>query len=126
VWSNSRRSRDDAQKSIDLAGGEMATGNLRCNVSSGRRLPDFFQLALPNGKDPPTEISESLFFARVSFLIRMDLRHPIADVAGRRPTLTTLMPMPKTAVNKDYGFIFWECEVWRSGQPLVIDDVAKT
>ena len=86
----------------------------------------FFEFARPNDNDLPPLLLELLVIALVASHVLPELFQPkLLSCARSRGPFASLMPMPKTTVNKDGGLVFRQHQVRFSGKAGCMKTKAK-
>lgn len=85
-----------------------------------------FQLALPHSDAMPPHGGKRALLGDVARLVALNLRLPIIDVAlGKNEMAATVMTMPKTTIDEDYGAVFAKHEVGMTGQAGMVQPIAE-
>lgn len=84
------------------------------------------ELAFPNTNDIPASIDEVGLVSTIPESVSIDLAFPEISVCfGCLGMLATLVTMPKTTVNEDYGSVFGQHDVGCAGKFTVADTKAQ-
>lgn len=101
---------------------------VKCESKRFKRIVSFvgFQLTFPYNDYMPSHLCQLPLFFLIPFLIPLNLFLPEVRIRLRHPeVLTTIMPMPKAAVDKHTRAILSQYNIKVTGEAWVVETVAE-